>query len=85
MEKSFLNKYLATLFKYNSWDLNIVAFFCRVLLTINSKVDIKFQPSTNKLWQFLNQKAMQEKRLRNKKDFTLTNTHWNSFFYDVSF
>ena len=85
MEKSFLNKYLVTLFKYNSWDLNIVAFFFIVLLTINSKVDIKFQPSTNKLWQFLNQKAMQEKRLRNKKDFTLTNTHWNSFFYDVSF
>ena len=45
-EESFLNKYLTTLFEYNSWDLNIVAFFfCRVLLTINSKVDIKFQPS----------------------------------------
>ena len=46
-EESFLNKYLTTLFEYNSWDLNIVAFFfCRVLLTINSKADIKFQPST---------------------------------------
>ena len=26
-EEKFLNKYLATLFEYNSWDLNIVAFF----------------------------------------------------------
>ena len=26
-EESFLNKYLITLFEYNSWDLNIVAFF----------------------------------------------------------
>ena len=46
-EESFLIKYLATLFEYNSWDLNIVAFFsCRVLLTVNSEADIKFQPST---------------------------------------
>ena len=28
---------------------------------------------------------MQEKRLKNKKDFILTETHWNSFFYDVIF
>ena len=27
VEESFLNKYLATLFEYNSWDLNTVAFF----------------------------------------------------------
>ena len=26
-EESLLNKYLTSLFKYNSWDLNIVAFF----------------------------------------------------------
>ena len=26
-EESFLNKYLATLYEYNSWDLNTVAFF----------------------------------------------------------
>ena len=26
-EESFLNKYLTTIFEYNSWDLNIVAFF----------------------------------------------------------
>ena len=26
-EEGFLNKYLATLFEYNSWDLNIVALF----------------------------------------------------------
>ena len=26
-EESFLNKYLGTLFEYNFWDLNIVAFF----------------------------------------------------------
>ena len=43
-EESFLNKYLTTLCEYISLDLNIVAFFfCRVLLTINSKRDIKFQ------------------------------------------
>ena len=46
-EESFLNKYLATFFEYNFWDLNIVAFlFCRVLLTISFKVDIKIQLST---------------------------------------
>ena len=45
-DESFLNKYLDTFFEYN-WDLNIVAFFfCKALLTIISKVDIKFQPST---------------------------------------
>ena len=27
VEESFLNNYLATLFGYNSWDLNTVAFF----------------------------------------------------------
>ena len=26
-EESFLNKYLATLFRYNTWDLNTIAFF----------------------------------------------------------
>ena len=26
-EEKFLNKYLATLFEYNSWDLNTAAFF----------------------------------------------------------
>ena len=26
-EKSFLNKYLTIPFEYNSWDLNIAAFF----------------------------------------------------------
>ena len=46
-EESFRNKNLATLFEYNSWDRDIKPFFfCRVLLTINSKVDIKFQPFT---------------------------------------
>ena len=46
MDESFTNKYLDTVFEYN-WDLNIVAFFfCKALLTIISKVDIKFQPST---------------------------------------
>ena len=26
-EESFVNKYLTTLFEYNSWDQNIVALF----------------------------------------------------------
>ena len=26
-EENFLNEYLTTLFEYNSWDLNIAAFF----------------------------------------------------------
>ena len=46
-EESFLNKYLATLLKYNSWDLIIVAFFfCMAFLIINSKADTKFKLST---------------------------------------
>ena len=39
-EVSFLNKYLATLFECNLWDLNIVAlFFGRALLPINSQIN----------------------------------------------
>ena len=42
-EENFLDKCLATLFEYDSWDQNIVAFFfCEALLTINSEMGIEF-------------------------------------------
>ena len=78
VEEKSLHKYLATLFEYKSWDLNIVAFFlCRALLTKNSR----YQVSTFYIMNYGNPftKKQFKKNASKQKGFILTETHWNSF------
>ena len=76
-EESFLNKHLATLFGYNSWDLNIVAFFSAESLPIISRMDIKFQSSTYN--EFMEIILLQSNARKMQKAFIVTETLWNSF------
>ena len=76
-DESFLNKHLATLFGYNSWDLNIVAFFSAESLPIISRMDIKFQSSTYN--EFMEIILLQSNARKMQKAFIVTETLWNSF------
>ena len=58
-EKTFLNKYLATLFGYNSWGLNTFKF--QILRWIPN-----IHLPHNELWKSIHLKAMQKKCLQNK-------------------
>ena len=67
-EESFHNNYLTTLFEYNSWNLKYCSLlFCRALLTINSEVDIKFQPSTYCIMEAISLNSNGRKTLANQK------------------
>ena len=70
-EESFLNKYFTILFRYNSSDLSTVAFFSAERLTIISKMDIKFQPSTQWIMEIISLKSNERKRLTKQKFFTM--------------